>query len=106
METTSAWCPTEAAANLWECAGDTVGGETNRAHTMPTEINSKDFGRYGNYWADSTSHFVVVDIISKKNQFDFCVCSEFNHTQCDCTCACVVACFHTSHFPFRMLLCH
>ena len=29
----------------------------------------------------------------KKNSI--CVCSGFNHTQCDCTCTCVVACFHT-----------
>ena len=37
---------------------------------MPTEINSNDFGRFGNYLADSHSNFVVVEIFSS-NQFDF-----------------------------------
>ena len=38
--------------------------------------------------------FVVVEIISKKT-IRFFVCSGFIHTQCDCTCACAVTCYHT-----------
>ena len=64
--------------------------------TMPTEINSNDFGRFGNDSADSNSKFVVVEIFKKPIRFF--VCSGFNHIQCDCTCACVVACLHPSHF--------
>ena len=58
-----------------------------------SETNSNDFGRFGNYSADSNSNFVVADNFLKPIRF--CVCSGFNHIQYDCTCACVVACFHT-----------
>ena len=51
---------------------------------MRPENNSGDFGRFLDYLADSNSEFVVAEIISKK-QFDFSVCPEFIHTQCDLT---------------------
>ena len=52
--------------------------------TMHPEINSNDFGCFWNYLVDSNSKFVVVEMVPKY-QFEFFVCSEFIHTQCDIT---------------------
>ena len=41
--------------------------------TMRALLNSNNFGRYGNYFADSNSNFVVVDTISKKKNVFLCV---------------------------------
>ena len=82
-------------------SGKAVGGSEHvHKHvtmcTMRFLINSDDFGRFWNYLADSDSYFVVAEIISRNDSiFCACVFSGFNHMPCDCTCACVVACFHT-----------
>ena len=48
-------------------------------HTIRAEINSNDFGRFGNYIADSNSNFVVVEIIFKNSSM-FCVFGVRTHT--------------------------
>ena len=56
--------------------------------------NSNDLGRYLELFSRFEFEFFrrgsFFQIVLR-----FFVCSEFIHTQCDLTCACVVACFHT-----------
>ena len=63
------------------------------------------FERFRGFWnklADSNSIFVVEDFFL--NDFEFLVCSKFNHThhtQCGRSCACAVACFVPTQFHFE-----
>ena len=72
-------------------------------HFFPTrtslraEINSNDFGRFGKVISRFKFEFCRRGNYFQKKyflkKFDFFARSEFIHIQCDCTCACVVACF-------------
>ena len=57
--------------------------------TIRPKSNSNDFRPFGELFSRFEFEFCRRGNYSK-NQFDiFCVCSGFDHMQCDCTCACV-----------------
>ena len=63
--------------------------------TIPPETHSNDFGFFGIFLNGFESYF---------RQFEFMVCSKFNHTQRDRTCACAVACLHPHNFTSSVVV--
>ena len=63
------------------------------SHTMRPEIKSNDFGRFKELASRFEFEFRRCENCIFE-QFEFLVCSNFNHMQRDCTCACAVACLY------------